>query len=224
MKLPFPGFQAWVNTRTEKNNVIVVVAQAVRIFRLSASERDALIQSRDPAETMRMLLAAPGTELEMERINRVDSNEKECNVNFVFRRNALVGAIANRRFTAESVEMESSDDRDGVMTEMRKHLEPRLKFSRSEYSSFRAALPHAFGALFVALVTAGLVDLRQQFLHDPSWEPVSTRSRAMFPLIKKLVEILGNTGVIILGVIGVGLILIKMFKRISDPPIMLRLK
>lgn len=223
MKLNFPDIPIWVNSRTEGLNVAWIWDRALVMIKLSATERDAVLQKRSAEELFEFLNGRMAQQVLFDSLHAVESNEKKLEVRFVSKRGAIATAVSRNALSRCALEMETAEDRSQLFAELRTRLEPAKQYSRCEYSRFRAALPGLGGLALTALITTGMY-FGAASAADPEFEPTSPKARLVWPVLRKVLQTLGPYGVVAIGAVCALVLLVRLAQNVADPPIMLRIK
>ncbi|QDV90735.1 hypothetical protein RAS2_18180 [Phycisphaerae bacterium RAS2] len=155
----------------------------------------------------------------LEELCRVQSNERTTEVQLFRERGMLKAGLTNNRFDIDKVQFDSAEERDRFFSSVRARLEPKMKYTRSEWSSLRTFCTLGFLPTFAALVTWAF----WRVALDGNYKPGTPKSELGYRLLRPVIELLGPTGVLITGGIITAALLVFVIRKAAEPPIMLKL-
>ena len=201
--------QYWKDVEDDKTKLIVVTDEAVYAQKLGAAacqrQLDELLAGKSPATAF----SADATHVVLRTVNRVQQAHDEDDIDFISR----VGKDDN----TESLTINDAGIRSEVFAAVERVTRGRFQRYQDQYSRPRAA----FGALMTltifGFITKLLVSAATVVRNADEYE-VDGRNQGLKKLFVWVLDLLGPTGVTVIGVILCALTVFVLVTRIKSPP------
>ena len=156
--------------------------------------------------------AMPGAEeLPFAKISKIETNRHRTDLN-IHHHNGT-------RETIKNIDFDNAATRDRAFESLRRRLGPKFRKDEVQYGLGRAMLAPIVTALAFAGVTWFLMGAAQE-LRDGVEARTSGRNALIKSLFVLVLNVLGPTGVVIVGVLFVAAALWWLVARIKNPPLM----
>ena len=208
-------YRFWVDSSSPFDSVIVLTKEVILVANPAQGEqREQLRKALEAEEPLQEIVPKDSKVIPLSALQSVKSNKHNDLVWLTW--------LHGKEKKFDNISMPTREDRDSFFDALRTILEPGFSFDVKEHTRIGTAVKPIVGAIVVAGVTwvcyAAAVDLASRGAVD-----VHGRHRGIKRLVVWTLDLLGPTGVVVVGTLVVLCMFWWLVARVKTPPVMMTL-